>query len=113
MVDVVEAQLGADERRADGMVDVGLAALAALPRRAGWQATTKARVMSVAVEVGVVALDGREQVVEQRPVLVGDLRSERGCSGRSEEVWCLDIVRAIVGTCRRSGRRRPYSAAFE
>ena len=41
----------------------------------------------LAVGVGVVALDGREQVVEQRPVLVGDLR--QSC--------------AVRQVCRKSG----------
>ena len=46
MVDRVELELGGVEGGADGVVDVGLAALAVLLRRAGTQAATKARVMS-------------------------------------------------------------------
>ena len=69
----VELELGGVERRAHGMVDVGLAALAALLAVQDAGGDEGAR-DELAVGVRVVALDGREEVVEERPVLVGDLR---------------------------------------
>ncbi len=51
MVDRVQLQLGAVQGRADGVMDEGLAALAALP--AVQQAATKARVMSSASASGL------------------------------------------------------------
>jgi hypothetical protein len=71
--DRVELELGGVEGGADGVVDVPLSALAALPavedaggdERPGDELT---------VGVRVVPGDGREEVVEERAVLVGDLR---------------------------------------
>ena len=70
--DRVELELGGVERRAHRVVDVGLAALAALPVVQGGGGHEGAR-DELAVRVRIVALDGREEVVEERPVLVRDL----------------------------------------
>ena len=70
--DRVELELGGVERRAHRVMDVGLAALAALLAVQEGGGHEGAR-DELAVRVGVVPLDGREEVVEQRPVLVGDL----------------------------------------
>ncbi len=84
--DRVQLELGGVERRAHGVVDVRLPALAALlaVQEGGGHERPRDQ---VAVGVGVVALDGREQVVEQRPELVGDLR--QSC--------------AVRQVCRKSG----------
>ncbi len=72
----VQLELRRVERRADGVVDVRLAALAALAavQEAGRHEGARDE---LAVRLGVVALDGREEVVEQRRVLGRDLRQSR------------------------------------
>ena len=70
--DGVELELGGVERCAHRVVDVGLTALAALLAVEDAGGDERAR-DEVPVRVGVVPLDGREEVVEQRPVLVRDL----------------------------------------
>ena len=67
---VVEAQLGADEGRADGMVDVVLAALAALPAVLFASQLEGARDEPL-VEVGIVDRDGGQDALEQLTLLLG------------------------------------------
>ena len=71
--DRVELELGGVEGGAHGVMDVGLAALAALPAVQDAGRHEGAR-DELAVGVRVVPRDGREEVVEERAVLVGDLR---------------------------------------
>jgi len=71
--DRVEVELGGVQRRADRMVDVGLAALAlltAVQQTGGGEGAHD----ELAVGVGIVAFDRSEELVEQRLVLLGDAR---------------------------------------
>ncbi len=74
--DGVELELRGVQGRADRVVDVRLPALSALPA-VQERRRHEGPGDELVVDVCVVALDGREEVVEQRPVLGRDLRQSR------------------------------------